>query len=257
MRIKIMLFLIVAMVSLQATTYGMGIGVSPGNMSFRLAPGTSAEQPLYVINTGNETVNYSVFIEGSPYQNWFTFFPPSFSLKTGEQMEVEVTLKVPATAKENTSTDCKIKVPCTVPGKIVGTGIMIPVHLEISPLEKNASENISSGNSTFSKIGLKDIQEFFKNNDITKLNFTQNFISIKDTIQNYAENLGEIATKSLSDAARSLQGTNNSAEEENSSTLTGVKGYQEKLPSLPDFNISLTGASLLISGLLLRKRLLK
>jgi hypothetical protein len=257
MRIKIMLFIIAFMISLQATAaYGMGIGVNPGNMSFKLAPGASAEQPLYVINTGNETANYSVFADESPYKNWFTFIPSSFDLKAGEIMEVEVTLKVPATAQENNSTECKIKVPCTVPGKIVGTGVIIPVHMEISTLEENASEDISS-NSTFGKLGVKEIQEFLNNNNITKLNLTQNFSGITDTLKNSAENLGESAIKRLNDASKSLLGTNISATEENSSAPTDVRGYEEKLLSLPGFNASLAGIGLVISGLLIRKRLLK
>lgn len=147
MKIKIMLFIVVLMLSLQATTaYGMGVGVSPGNMSFKLAPGTSAEQTMYVINTGNETAKYDVFLNESAYQNWFSFSPSSFDLKAGEIKEVKVTLKVPASAE--TDVKCKINIPCTVPGRIVGAGVIIPVQVKLSTLEESSSEGVPPGGSS-------------------------------------------------------------------------------------------------------------
>ncbi|HPS89251.1 MAG TPA: hypothetical protein PLC35_04660 [Methanosarcina vacuolata] len=147
MKIKILLFIVALIISLQATTaYGMGVGVSPGNMSFKLAPGTSSEQTMYVINTGNETAKYDVFVNESAYQNWFTFSSSSFDLKAGEIKEVKVTLKVPASAE--TDFKCKINIPCTVPGRTVGAGVKIPVRVELSTLEESSSEGVSSSGSS-------------------------------------------------------------------------------------------------------------
>jgi hypothetical protein len=147
MKIKILLFIVTLIISLQATTaYGMGVGVSPGNMSFKLAPGTSSEQTMYVINTGNETAKYDVFVNESAYQNWFTFSSSSFDLKAGEIKEVKVTLKVPASAE--TDFKCKINIPCTVPGRTVGAGVKIPVRVELSTLEESSSEGVSSSGSS-------------------------------------------------------------------------------------------------------------
>ena len=147
MKIKILLFIVTLIISLQATTaYGMGVGVSPGNMSFKLAPGTSSEQTMYVINTGNETAKYDVFVNESAYQNWFTFSSSSFDLKAGEIKEVKVTLKVPASAE--TDFKCKINIPCTVPGRTVGAGVKIPVRVELSTLEESSSKGVFSGSSS-------------------------------------------------------------------------------------------------------------
>lgn len=215
MRIKIMLFIITIVISLQAATaYGMGVGVSPGNMTFKLAPGTSVEQTIYVINTGNETANYDVFVNESTYQNWFTFSPSSFTLKAGEQKEVKVTLKVPASAETNVK--CKIKIPCTVPGKTVGAGIIIPVQIEISTLYALESFIENAGNS-----GLNEIKQI------------------------------------CADTTKSLNNTIKSLVEKNPSALAGIEGYEEKLHVLPGFDAPLEFICLVISGLLMRRQILK
>lgn len=217
MKIKILILIVPLIISLQAASvYGMGVGVSPGNMSFKLAPGTSSEQPLYVINTGNETAKYNVFVNESAYQNWFTFSPSSFDLKAGEVKEVKVTLKVPDSAE--TDVKCKINIPCTVPGRIVGAGIIIPVYIELSTLEDSSSERVSSesnsskgmssGDSSsevvssdsnsskgtenssnpLNKIEIKETlkRSVGKNTD-DRLNFTQNVTHIDEKLKDYAQ----------------------------------------------------------------------
>jgi hypothetical protein len=217
MKIKILILIVPLIISLQAASvYGMGVGVSPGNMSFKLAPGTSSEQPLYVINTGNETAKYNVFVNESAYQNWFTFSPSSFDLKAGEVKEVKVTLKVPDSAE--TDVKCKINIPCTVPGRIVGAGIIIPVYVELSTLEDSSSERVSSesnsskgmssGDSSsevvssdsnsskgtenssnpINKIEVKEaLKRSVEKNIDNRLNFTQNVTHIDEKLKDYAQ----------------------------------------------------------------------
>ncbi|HII93990.1 MAG TPA: hypothetical protein HA262_18080 [Methanosarcina sp.] len=217
MKIKILILIVPLIISLQAASvYGMGVGVSPGNMSFKLAPGTSSEQPLYVINTGNETAKYNVFVNESAYQNWFTFSPSSFDLKAGEVKEVKVTLKVPDSAE--TDVKCKINIPCTVPGRIVGAGIIIPVYIKLSTLEDSSSERVSSesnsskgmssGDSSsevvssdsnsskgtenssnpLNKIGVKEaLKRSVEENIDDRLNSTQNVTHIDEKLKAYAQ----------------------------------------------------------------------
>ncbi|MDW5549626.1 hypothetical protein [Methanosarcina sp.] len=217
MKIKILILIVPLIISLQAASvYGMGVGVSPGNMSFKLAPGTSSEQPLYVINTGNETAKYNVFVNESAYQNWFTFSPSSFDLKAGEVKEVKVTLKVPDSAE--TDVKCKINIPCTVPGRIVGAGIIIPVYVELSTLEDSSSERVSSESSSpkgmssgdsssevvssdsnsskgtenssnpINKIEVKEaLKRSVEKNIDNRLNFTQNVTHIDEKLKDYAQ----------------------------------------------------------------------
>jgi hypothetical protein len=217
MKIKILILIVPLIISLQAASvYGMGVGVSPGNMSFKLAPGTSSEQPLYVINTGNETAKYNVFVNESAYQNWFTFSPSSFDLKAGEVKEVKVTLKVPDSAE--TDVKCKINIPCTVPGRIVGAGIIIPVYVELSTLEDSSSERVSSESSSpkgmssgdsssevvssdsnsskgtenssnpINKIEVKEtLKRSVEKNIDNRFNFTQNVTHIDEKLKDYAQ----------------------------------------------------------------------
>jgi hypothetical protein len=251
MRIKILLFYIAFLISLQAATaYGMGVGVSPGNMSFKLAPGTSVQQPLYVINTGNETANYDVFVNESNYQNWFTFSPSSFSLKAGEQKEVKVTLTVPASAE--TDVKCKIKIPCTVPGKTVGAGIIIPVHIEISIFYVWESFTEYVGNS-----GLNEIKQFFVNGSQMGVNFMQNTTDISEKMKGSAENSEAFVTGIFQNTTKSLNNTIKSSGEKDPSASASVHNYVEKLHALPGFNAPLGLICLMLSGLLMRKRLLK
>ncbi len=217
MKIKILILIVPLIISLQAASvYGMGVGVSPENMSFKLAPGTSSEQPLYVINTGNETAKYNVFVNESAYQNWFTFSPSSFDLKAGEVKEVKVTLKVPDSAESDVK--CKINIPCTVPGRIVGAGIIIPVYVELSTLEDSSSERVSSESSSskgmssddsssevvssdsnsskgtenssnpLNKIEVKEaLKRSVEKNIDDRLNFTQNVTHIDEKLKDYAQ----------------------------------------------------------------------
>lgn len=306
MRVKIVLFISVLLISLQGTAaYGMGIGVSPGNMSFKLAPGTSAEQQIYVINTGNETARYDIFVNESTYQNWFTFSSSSFDLKAGETKEVKVTLKIPASAE--TDIKCKIYIPCTVPGKSVGAGVIIPVHVELSTLEESSSEGVSSDSSSSEKISSdgssskkissdgsssevtenssdgdssngtenssnsltniiinETLQQSLEKNIDGRLNFTQNVTHIDEELKDYTGNLQAIVTRSIDNATRSFEVTTKglgdtikSLDEKNTFALTKIKSYEEKSHVLPGFNASLAYVCLVISGLLMRKRLLK
>ncbi|AAM05149.1 PGF-pre-PGF domain-containing protein [Methanosarcina acetivorans] len=206
MRMKVVLFIIAFMVSMQvvATASDIGIGVSPGNMSYMLAPGSSAEQSLYVINTGTETATYNVFIDDSTYSSWFTFSVSSFELKAGENKEVKVTLNVPASAKEDV--DCKIKVPCTVPGGDVGTGIMIPVHIEISSSGSSSSGKSSSGGSSSggggggspepaSNVEARELsQQYVTAGSRARFNFTEDATCVKYVEFDAKKTLGKITT---------------------------------------------------------------
>ena len=146
MRLKILL-LIAIVISVQAVAGSSSIDVrtNPVNMSFKLAPATSAEQSLYVMNTGSEIATYRIFVDDNNYVDWFTFSSTSFDLKAGDSKEVKVTLNVPET--EETNVECEIKIPYTVSEKSTGTEVIIPVHIEISTSEMSYSEKSSSDGS--------------------------------------------------------------------------------------------------------------
>lgn len=204
MKMKITLFVIALMVLVQAVAASdIGVGASPGNMSYRLAPGTSAEQSLYVINTGTETATYGVFVDDSTYASWFTFSTSSFDLRAGENKEVKVTLRVPASAEEDA--DCRIKIPCTVPGGDVGTGVIIPVHIEISTSEESSSRVSSSGGTSSggrggspepsSNVEVKELsQQYVVSGNRVRFDFTQNATCVTYVEFDARKNLGKITT---------------------------------------------------------------
>lgn len=202
MRMKVVLFIFALMVSMQAVTASdIGVGVSPGNMSYRLAPGSSEEQPLYVINTGTETATYNLFVDESAYDSWFAFSASSFELRPGENKEVKVTLSVPASAEEDM--DCKIKIPCTVPEGEVGTGIIIPVHIElltsVSSSGKSSSGSSPSGGGgspePSSNVEVKELsQQYAASGNKVRFNFTQNATCVKYVVFDAKKSLGKTTT---------------------------------------------------------------
>ncbi len=204
MKVKAVLFILALIVLVQtAVASGIGVGVSPGNISYRLAPGTSAEQSLYVINTGTETATYNVFVDESAYSSWFTFSASSFELSAGENKEVKFTLSIPSSVEEDI--DCKIKVPCTVPGKDVGTGVIIPVHIEVYTSEGSSSGKSSSGSSpsgggTVSpepagNVEAKELsQQYVTSSSRIRFSFTQDATCVKYVEFDAKKNLGKITT---------------------------------------------------------------
>ncbi|MCQ1535799.1 PGF-pre-PGF domain-containing protein [Methanosarcina sp. KYL-1] len=149
MKIKILLLLIVLMISARAVSASdIGVGANPGSLSFKLAPGASAEQSLYVINTGSETATYELYLDDTTYASWFTLSPSSFDLKAKENKMVKVALRVPPSAEGDA--DCKIKILCSVSGGIVGAGARIPVHIDVSASGESPSGlgGSSSGGSS-------------------------------------------------------------------------------------------------------------
>jgi PGF-pre-PGF domain-containing protein len=213
MRMKVVLFIFALLVSIQTTAASdIGVGASPGNLNYRLAPGSSAEQSLYVINTGTETATYSVFVDESAYSSWFTFSISSFELRAGENKEVKVRLSVPASAEEDV--DCKIKVPCTVPEGDVGTGIIIPVHIELlSSVESSSGGNSGSGSSSISSassgsssggggspepasnVETRELtQQYVESGNHIRFEFTQDVTCVKYVEFDAKKSLGKITT---------------------------------------------------------------
>jgi len=218
MKMKTILLIISLIMSVQtaAASSGIGVGVSPGNLSFELSPGTYAEQLLYVINTGNETANYNVFVDNCTSENWFTFYPSSFDLKAGEVKKVNVTLKVPIL--EESDVECKIKIPCTADGSDIGTGIIVPVHIEVLTFEGNLSQNESSGSNSAGEgesssksarnLEIKKIVKILvENSSDIRVNFTQNITSLGETFKGSGENLEAIAIENIDDTVKNFNET--------------------------------------------------
>lgn len=214
MRMKNLLLIIAFIILTQAASgsSGIGVGVNPDKMNFKLAPGMSEEQSLYVINTGSETATYGIFLDDSIYEDWFTFSSSSFDLKAGENKKVKIKLSVPESVEDNV--ECKLKVPCTVSGSAIGTGIIIPVHIDISAPEEDSLKAVSLRDSSsggmkgslksFIDKEIKEVSQQFavKNNSFVDL--TQNITYAEEKLKGSAENLKVIVIRSFEDSTTRL-----------------------------------------------------
>lgn len=92
-------------VTVQAANAKVGVGVASGSISLSepLYPGNEVLiPPVTVINTGDETAQYSVSITYHqdqpaypPPAAWFHITPDNFSLEPGESKAVEVKIQIP------------------------------------------------------------------------------------------------------------------------------------------------------------------
>jgi hypothetical protein len=125
-----LIFIILYLISLQSVS-AIGIGVTPGSMNFSVQVGISDTQSLYVINTGTEVSNYSVYVDEN-YADWFDISPDNFTLGANENKEVILTLTPSLLTKGEF--DFKIYAVSSSPSSdfSVGSGIKVPVHANVS-----------------------------------------------------------------------------------------------------------------------------
>ena len=185
---KIAIFMTILLISVQAASAAeVGVGVSPGNLSSELKPGTQEEQSIYLTNIGSETTGYEILVEGSAYENWASAYPSSLTLKAGENKEVKVTLSVPSSAK--TDVDFKLLVLPTS-GTEVMTGVRVPVHIDVPGSGTSGSSGSSSGSSSgggggggspepANNVGSKELaQQFVTNGNRVRFTFAQGVTSV-------------------------------------------------------------------------------
>ncbi len=243
MKIVLLIFVLISVMQTASGSSGIGVGVNPGKMNFELAPGTSEGQSLYVINTGSETATYSIFVDGTAYDDWFTFSSSSFDLKAGDNKEVKVKLSIPESAKNDV--ECKLKVPCTVSGRAIGTGIIIPVHIDISAPEESSSESISLRDD-FSR-SVKDSLKSFINegvNEVSKQlivngnslvdNFTQSVTWEDQELKGSAENLGVIVTRSFNNSTRRFDNSLKNFDDTIKKLEDSIKKYDDLTGNIED-----------------------
>lgn len=127
---KILLCSIIYIILLQNVS-AVGIGVTPGNLTFRVQAGASDTESLFVINTGTEISNYVVYVD-EDYADWFDISPDNFSLDASENKEVILKLRSPFSTKGNY--EFKVYTVSSSPSSDfnVGSGIKVPVHVFVS-----------------------------------------------------------------------------------------------------------------------------
>ncbi|WP_406657135.1 hypothetical protein V7O62_00895 [Methanolobus sp. ZRKC2] len=127
---KCFLFLIIC-ISFISTVEAIGVGVSPANLTFDAHVGIGNEQTLFVKNDGSGTSNYRVYVDDE-YINWFDISPNNFSLVSGEHKEVTIAVKPPITANGEYDMKTYVIATSSTSDFEVGSGIKIPVHIEVS-----------------------------------------------------------------------------------------------------------------------------
>ena len=129
--LKKILLCITVYVILSQTVSAIGIGVTPGNLTFSVQAGASDTESLFVINTGTEVSNYRVYVD-EDYADWFDISPDNFSLGASENKEVTLKLKPPISTKGEF--DLKVYAVSSSPSSdfSVGSGIKVPVHALVS-----------------------------------------------------------------------------------------------------------------------------
>jgi hypothetical protein len=67
--LKKILLCITIYIIFSQTVSAIGVGVTPGNLTFSVQAGSSDTESLYVINTGTEVSNYRVYAD-EYYADW-------------------------------------------------------------------------------------------------------------------------------------------------------------------------------------------
>jgi hypothetical protein len=108
-----------------------GVGASPSELHFD-AQVSGYTQTLHVVNTGDTESSYRIYAEGD-YETWFEISPGEFSLASGRNREVAITLSPPPSASgEHTANICVVSLEPSS-GLQVGVGVKVPAHLSIAP----------------------------------------------------------------------------------------------------------------------------
>ncbi len=105
-------------------------GAAPGVLYFDSSGRT---QTLHVINTGNVEAQYRVYADGE-YEGWFVITPQEFSLSSGADRDVNLTVSPPEGASGLHT--ASIRVVAFEPSSAlkVGAGVKVPAHVTIEAL---------------------------------------------------------------------------------------------------------------------------
>ncbi len=124
----------ILLLAVSTTVPAASVGVTPGEMSFSVRSGGSEAQTLYVINQGNTTSEFELYIEGE-HEDWFTLSPDTFTLSAQQTKNVEVKIAPPLTVAPK-DYDVKICIVSMSPNSDlhVGAGIKVLAHVRVTGL---------------------------------------------------------------------------------------------------------------------------
>jgi len=107
------------------------LGIAPRELEFNVYPGSSANETLYVINTGDSEAEYEIYVD-EEYKDWFDIAPSEFTLVPAEVKEVEIIASPPLLSHGDYA--IRIYIIAANPSLQlgVGTGVKVPVQLHIA-----------------------------------------------------------------------------------------------------------------------------
>jgi len=108
-----------------------GVGIAPKELEFNAYPRSSANETLYVINTGDNEAEYRVYSE-EKYKNWFDIAPNEFTLTPNEVKEVQITVSPPLLSVGDHTVYIYVAATNPSPQLGMGAGIKVPVYLHIA-----------------------------------------------------------------------------------------------------------------------------
>ena len=108
-----------------------GVGIAPRELEFNAYLGGSANETLYVINTGDSEAGYRVYAE-EKYKNWFDITPNEFTLTPNEVKEVQITVSPPLLSVGDHAAYIYVAATNPSPQLGMGAGIKVPVQLHIT-----------------------------------------------------------------------------------------------------------------------------
>lgn len=108
-----------------------GVGIAPGELEFNVYPGRSANETLYVINTGDSEAEYEIYVD-EEYKDWFDIAPSEFTLVPAGVKEVEVIASPPLFSRGNYAIRLYVAATNPSPQLGMGAGIKVPVQLHIA-----------------------------------------------------------------------------------------------------------------------------
>lgn len=122
--------LIAVTLSLPISVLAAGIGIAPRELEFNVYPGSSANETLYVVNTGDSEAKYRVYVD-EKYKNWFDITMNEFILAPNEVKEVHITVSPPLYAVGDYADYIYVVGTNPSPQLGMGAGIKVPVYLHI------------------------------------------------------------------------------------------------------------------------------
>ena len=109
----------------------LALGVVPGELNFRVAPGQQCTRTLDVINDEDQEVSYRIYVD-KEHESWFTISPDEISLAPQQSGKIEITVSPPLTTLGKHTTFVYITSAQPSSGLQVTLGIKLKANIAVN-----------------------------------------------------------------------------------------------------------------------------